>query len=183
MEAVQNERHSQLGERGIHRRNALECDDDMSDAGHRVCGLSVDSEVLVLPEDNWFILLRGWIEGLRVYLRVECGVDDPAHRTSWLWSVGHEGGRAKQQVATNPVGIKVAQLSSFITSLRTIMSPTGSGLRSKQEIVSLFDVLRSQLDKHQDTRERLFKVNTQLPLNQNLTHRRFSPSTSVFSPT
>ena len=155
----------------------------MSDAGHRICGLSVDSEVLVLPEDVGFILLRGWIEGLGVYLRVECGVDDSAHRTSWLLSVGHEAesGRTKQQVATNPVGIKVAQPSSFITSLRTIMSPTGSGLRSKQEIVSLFDVLRSQLDNHQDTREKLFKVNTQLPLNQNLTHRRFSPSTCLLS--
>ena len=59
MKAVDNERYNQLGERRIHWRNALECDDDMSDAGHRVCGLSVDSEVLVLPEDVGFILLRG----------------------------------------------------------------------------------------------------------------------------
>lgn len=54
------------------------------------------------------------------------------------------------------------------------MSSTGNGLRSKEEIQSLFDVLRSQLDYYQDTRERLIKVNTILPLNQNLTHRRFS---------
>jgi hypothetical protein len=76
--------------RRVYLQNALECDDDMSDAGHRVCGLSVDSEILVLPEDIGFILLR-WIKRRRVHLRVECGVDDPAHRTSWLWRVGHEG--------------------------------------------------------------------------------------------
>ena len=61
---------------------ALECDDDMSDAGHRVCGLSVDSEVLILPEDIRFVLLRRWVKGWGVYVRVECGIDDPAHRTS-----------------------------------------------------------------------------------------------------
>ena len=85
-----------------------------------------------------------------------------------------------QQVATmnlhEPIAgrLKNAQLGFALSSLRAIMSPTGNGLRSKQEIVSLFDALRSQLDKHQDTREKLIKVNTKLPLNQNLTHRRFS---------
>jgi len=40
----------------------------------------------------------------------------------------------------------------------SIMTTTGSGLRSKEEIVSVFDLLRSQLDNHQDTRERLIKA-------------------------
>ena len=53
------------------------------------------------------------------------------------------------------------------------MSETGNGLRSKQEIQSLFDTLRSQLDNFQDTREKLIKVNTQLSLNQYLTYRPF----------
>ena len=78
---------------GVHWQNALECDYDMSYAGHGVCGLPVDSKVLVLPEDIRLILLKGWVEGRGVYLGVECGVDDPAHRASWLWSVRHEGKR------------------------------------------------------------------------------------------
>jgi len=67
----------------------------MNNAGHRVRGLSVDSEVVVLPEDIGLIWPGGRIEGLRVYLGVQCSVDDPAHRTSWLWSEGHEGGKAR----------------------------------------------------------------------------------------
>lgn len=55
------------------------------------------------------------------------------------------------------------------------MDATGSGLGSKQEIKTLFDVLRSQLDDYQDTREKLIKVNTHLPLNQNLTYCCFPP--------
>jgi len=42
-----------------------------------------------------------------------------------------------------------------------------TGLRSKQEIVSLFDVLRSQLDNHQDTREKLIKVQHKVPTQPN----------------
>lgn len=49
------------------------------------------------------------------------------------------------------------------------MSTIGSGLRSKQEIVSLFDELRSQVDSYQDTREKLIKVNTRFLLCQDLT--------------
>ena len=56
------------------------------------------------------------------------------------------------------------------------MSATGGGLRSKQEIEFLFKGLSSQLDYYQDTREKLIKVNTQLPLDQNLTDHRFPPS-------
>ena len=52
----------------------------MGDAGDRVCGLSVNGEVVVLPEDLRFISLGGWVEGLGVHLGVECGVDYAAHR-------------------------------------------------------------------------------------------------------
>jgi len=68
----------------------------MSDAGNGVRGLSVDGEVVVLPEDVGFIWLSGGIERLGVYLGVECGVDDPAHGTSWLWNVGHEVKREEE---------------------------------------------------------------------------------------
>jgi len=54
------------------------------------------------------------------------------------------------------------------------MSATGGGLRSKQEIESLFEVLSSQLDGYHDTREKLIKVNTQLPLDQTLTQSPLS---------
>ena len=77
-------------ERGGGLGNGLECDDNMSDAGHGVRGLPVDGEIVVIPEDVGFVWLWGGIEGLRVYLGVECGVDYPAHGTSWLWRVGHE---------------------------------------------------------------------------------------------
>lgn len=63
----------------------------MGDARHRVCGLFVDREVVVLPEDIGLICLRSRIEEWRVYLGVEGSVDDPAHRTSWLRGVGHDG--------------------------------------------------------------------------------------------
>jgi len=64
-------------------KDVLECDDDMSDAGHGICGLSVDGKVLVLPEDIGFIWLRSCgIEKWGIYLGVECGVDDAAERTS-----------------------------------------------------------------------------------------------------
>ena len=160
-------------------RNALECDDYMSDAGHRVGCLSVDSEVLVFPEDIGFVWLRRWVEERGVYLGVECGVDDSAHRAPWLWSVGHDCMKVQRQESRKgPVEVRLKGAAfplSYHPSafIRAIMSATGNGLRSKQEIQSLFDVLRSQLDSHQDTREKLIKVNTQLPLNQNLTHRRF----------
>lgn len=169
------ERRNQLGEREGGRaywQNALECDYDMSYAGHRVRGLPVDSEILVLPEDLRLVLLRGWVEGRGVYLGVECGVDDPAHGASWLWSVRHEGERATS--CNEPTRADRRPIEVCAALFRPIMSSTGNGLRSKKEIVSLFDVLRSQLDKYQDTREKLIKVNTQLPFSQNLTHRRFS---------
>lgn len=88
-------------QRGQH---GLECDDDMSNARHRVRGLSVDSEVVVLPKDIWFIWPGGWIEGWRVYLGVERSVDDPAHRTSWLWSEGHEGAKARSETSRGRAG-------------------------------------------------------------------------------
>lgn len=57
MEAVSKRHKNQLRGRGLWLdwRNALECDDDMSDAGHRICVLSVNSEVVVLPEDLRFV--------------------------------------------------------------------------------------------------------------------------------
>ena len=67
----------------------------MSNARHRVRGLFVDGEVVILPEDVGFVRLAGRVEGRRVYLGVESGVDDPAQRASRLWSEGHEGGRAR----------------------------------------------------------------------------------------
>ena len=174
--------------RGGGLANALECDDDMSNAGHRVGCLSVDSEVLVFPEDIGFVWLRCWVEERGVYLGVECGVDDSAHRTPWLWSVGHDCMKVQRQESRKgPVEVRLKgaafplRLLSSSAFIRAIMSATGNGLRSKQEIQSLFDVLRSQLDSHQDTREKLIKVNTQLPLNQNLTHRRFPFHTHTHS--
>lgn len=71
--------------------NRLECDDDMSDSGHGVRGLSVDSEVVISPEDVWFIRLGGRAEGWRIYRRMDRCVDDPAHGTSWPLNEGHEG--------------------------------------------------------------------------------------------
>ena len=60
----------------------LECDYDVSDGGHRIRHLSVDGKVVVLPEEVGFIWLGGRAEGRCVYLGVECGLDDPAHRAS-----------------------------------------------------------------------------------------------------
>lgn len=63
------------------------------------------------------------------------------------------------------------------------MNTTGNGLRSKEEILSVFDNLRSQLDDYQDTREKLIKVNTHNSrLDQNLTHRRFPLSSRLGQP-
>ena len=63
------------------------------------------------------------------------------------------------------------------------MSEIGNGLRSKREIQSLFDTLRFQLDSFQDTREKLIKVNKQLPLNQNpdLSSLSFPPHSCLLS--
>ena len=143
--------------------NGLECDDDMSDAGHRVRGLSIGSEVVVFPEDIWF--------GRGIYLGVYGGFDDPTHGTSWLWRESHES-VTETQVRTN---LKSTWSTPFLSShpssfeippTQTMSEIHGNGLRSKQEIQSLFDTLRSQLDNFQDTREKLVKVNTQLPLDQ-----------------
>lgn len=57
----------------------------MGHARHRIRGLFVNREVVILPENIGFIWLGGRIEGRRVQLGVECGVDDAAHRTSRLW--------------------------------------------------------------------------------------------------
>ena len=54
----------------------------MGHARHRIRGLFVNREVVILPENIGFIWLGGRIEGRRVQLGVECGVDDAAHRTS-----------------------------------------------------------------------------------------------------
>lgn len=43
--------------------NGLECDDDMSYAGYGVCCLSIGREVIVLPEDVWFVCLGCRVEG------------------------------------------------------------------------------------------------------------------------
>lgn len=146
--------------------DGLECDDDMSDAGHRVYGLSISREVVVFPEDICFICLGGRVEGRGIYVRVGSGADDPAHGTPWLWSEGHEGATETSQLCflllITPSPICIVYPPSAQT-----MSEIGNGLRSKQEIQSLFDTLRSQLDNFQDTREKLVKVNTQLPLNEN----------------
>jgi hypothetical protein len=48
--------------------SGLEGDNYVCDAGHGVCGLSVDSEIVVLPEDIWFIFLRSIVEGRGVRL-------------------------------------------------------------------------------------------------------------------
>lgn len=47
--------------------SGLEGDDYMSEAGNRVCGFSVDSEIVVLPEDIWFVFLSR-IGGWGIYL-------------------------------------------------------------------------------------------------------------------
>ena len=97
---------NQQGTQGILQwgEHGLECDDDMGNAGHRVRGLSVDSEVVVLPKDIRLIWPGGRIERWRVYLGVECSVDDPAHGTSWLWSEGHEGAKARSETSRGRPG-------------------------------------------------------------------------------
>lgn len=62
--------------------NGLECDDDMGDAGHGVRGLSIGGEVVISPEDLWFICLGRRVKGRGVYLGVDGGVDNPTHGTS-----------------------------------------------------------------------------------------------------
>ena len=100
------ERRESAGHQGILQwgEHGLECDDDMGNAGHRVRGLSVDSEVVVLPKDIRLIWPGGRIERWRVYLGVECSVDDPAHGTSWLWSEGHEGAKARSETSRGRPG-------------------------------------------------------------------------------
>ena len=71
--------------------NGLECDDDVSDAGHRVRGLSIGGEVVVFPEDIWFICLGCRVERRGIYPRMDSSVDNATHGASWLWNESHEG--------------------------------------------------------------------------------------------
>lgn len=69
-------------------------------------------------------------------------------------------GTKLMKLQTEAASLFSSSHSSSIPSAAQTMSEVGNGLRSKDEIQSLFDALRSQLDSFQDTREKLVKVNT-----------------------
>lgn len=141
--------------------NELECDNDMGDAGYGVRGFSIGSEVIVFPEDVWFICLGCGIERRRAYRRVYGSVDDPAHGASRLWRESHEGATETSFQPTEVSFVHLIIPPLIIRASTRAMSEIRSGLRSKEEIQCLFDTLRSQLDNFQDTREKLVKVNIQ----------------------
>lgn len=96
---VKTRKISRGGDFTTGQANGLECDDDMSDGGHRARGFSVGSKVVVFPENIRFIRPGCRIEGQGIYLRVESCVDNPTHGASWLWRESHEGATETSQLS------------------------------------------------------------------------------------
>lgn len=104
--------------------------------------------------------------GLSVW---ELGLKDREFICEWnaaltMPHMGHPGFEVKVMVGKeNKVDsghpTPAALVSKRHSVPRKIMNETTNGLRSKQEIKSLFETIRSQLDDFQDTREKLIKVN------------------------